>query len=264
MPIQEGKYVTPAWQNSRPPAIDAAELTAIGNSIVTNQNNILTNTQNIQTNQQDIEALQSTVQNINENYLNKTGDTMSGQLGMGNNKIVNLGTPSSSTDAATKGYVDGLNLLGWELIYSQAVNINATSSSQTLDINTPTAITSIGTRYAYIMVIIRGSYSLTVYDVAASVTFKFNDIDLIDRSRIDEGPNTLYAVCSYPNLRCAYSADYGWHSEFVGYNPTPNSTETLPFGSSRGQPYDQFYAVYASESYSQTFNGTIYYYGLST
>ena len=263
MPIQEGKYVTPAWQNGGPPAITAEELTAIGQSLEQDQTNIEENAQNIQINQQNIETLQSTVQNINENYLNKTGDTMSGQLGMGNNKIVNLGTPSSSTDAATKGYVDGLNLLGWELIYNQAVNINATSSSQTLNINTPNAITSISTRYVYIMVIIRGSYSLTVYDSGASVKFTFNDIDLIDTSRIDEGPNTLYAVCSYPNLHCAYSSNYGWYSEFVGYNPTPNSSETLPLGSSRGQPYDRFYAIYASGSYSQTFNGTIYYYGLS-
>jgi hypothetical protein len=36
----------------------------------------------------------------------KTGDTMTGDLDMGNNQIENLGTPSASTDAATKGYVD--------------------------------------------------------------------------------------------------------------------------------------------------------------
>lgn len=130
MPIQEGKYVTPAWQNGGPPAIDAAELTAIGNSIVTNQNNILTNTQNIQTNQQDIEALQSTVQNINGNYLNKTGDTMSGQLNMGGNIITNLGAPSSSTDAVTKEYVDGLNKLNWELVQKSSFSIPTTTNTR--------------------------------------------------------------------------------------------------------------------------------------
>ena len=36
----------------------------------------------------------------------KSGDTMSGQLNMGSNKITNLGTPTSSLDAATKDYVD--------------------------------------------------------------------------------------------------------------------------------------------------------------
>jgi len=36
----------------------------------------------------------------------KTGDTMTGDLDMGNNQIENLGTPFAPTDAATKGYVD--------------------------------------------------------------------------------------------------------------------------------------------------------------
>ena len=39
-------------------------------------------------------------------YVNVTGDTMSGALAMGNNKITGLGTPTASTDASTKGYVD--------------------------------------------------------------------------------------------------------------------------------------------------------------
>lgn len=39
-------------------------------------------------------------------YLAKAGDTMSGNLAMGNNKITGLGTPTSNTDAATKVYVD--------------------------------------------------------------------------------------------------------------------------------------------------------------
>ena len=36
----------------------------------------------------------------------KSGDTMSGSLNMGTNKITSLGTPTVNTDAATKGYVD--------------------------------------------------------------------------------------------------------------------------------------------------------------
>ena len=41
----------------------------------------------------------------------KTGDTMTGDLDMGNNQIENLGTPFSPTDAATKGYVDTADAL---------------------------------------------------------------------------------------------------------------------------------------------------------
>jgi len=38
--------------------------------------------------------------------LNKAGDTMSGALAMGTNKITGLGNPSAAQDAATKNYVD--------------------------------------------------------------------------------------------------------------------------------------------------------------
>lgn len=41
----------------------------------------------------------------------KTGDTMTGDLDMGNNQIENLGTPFASTDATTKGYVDAADAL---------------------------------------------------------------------------------------------------------------------------------------------------------
>ena len=39
-------------------------------------------------------------------YLPLTGGTMSGQIDMGGNKIANAGTPTASSDLATKGYVD--------------------------------------------------------------------------------------------------------------------------------------------------------------
>ena len=38
--------------------------------------------------------------------LSKTGGTMSGAIDMGSSKITTLGTPTASTDAATKGYID--------------------------------------------------------------------------------------------------------------------------------------------------------------
>ena len=45
------------------------------------------------------------------NKVNKSGDTMSGNLAMSGNKVTGLGTTSSATDAATKQYVDDNALL---------------------------------------------------------------------------------------------------------------------------------------------------------
>jgi hypothetical protein len=48
----------------------------------------------------------TTVTNNLAGKLSLTGGTMSGAIAMGNNKITGLGTPTASTDAATKGYID--------------------------------------------------------------------------------------------------------------------------------------------------------------
>lgn len=44
-------------------------------------------------------------------YVAKTGDSMSGALSMGNNKITDVASPTSAGDVATKGYVDGADPL---------------------------------------------------------------------------------------------------------------------------------------------------------
>ena len=46
------------------------------------------------------------VANATSLFVNVSGDTMSGALAMGSNKITGLGTPTASTDATTKTYVD--------------------------------------------------------------------------------------------------------------------------------------------------------------
>ena len=53
-----------------------------------------------------------TVQEIKDRFLDRTGGTMTGELDMSTNKIVNLGTPTANADAATKAYVDGVAIAG--------------------------------------------------------------------------------------------------------------------------------------------------------
>jgi hypothetical protein len=54
----------------------------------------------------EIAAALNDTANFADTVVLKTGSTMSGALAMGNNKITGLATPTVSTDAATKGYID--------------------------------------------------------------------------------------------------------------------------------------------------------------
>ncbi len=52
---------------------------------------------------------------VDATYVNLSGDTMSGALNMGGNKITGLATPTGDTDATTKAYVDALTAgLSWK------------------------------------------------------------------------------------------------------------------------------------------------------
>ena len=63
------------------------------------------------------------------------GGTMSGAINMGGQLISNLATPVSSSDAATKGYVDNaVNGLSWKEAVTAATTANITlSGTQTID-----------------------------------------------------------------------------------------------------------------------------------
>lgn len=133
MPINDGKYVVPAWQDRSPPAIDAAEMTAIGQSIVTNQNGVAQNTQNVSTLQQQmstanqniasLQQFQTTatgqIANLTNNYLPKSGGTMTGAITL-------PGNPSGALQAVPKQYADAR---GWTLITSGALQFGDISGS---------------------------------------------------------------------------------------------------------------------------------------
>jgi hypothetical protein len=98
----------------------------------------------------EIAAALADTANFSDTVVLKTGSTMSGALAMGTNKITGMGTPTVSTDAATKGYVDTVivapsNLTGPITSVGAATSIasqTGTGSKFVVD-NTPTLITPV-------------------------------------------------------------------------------------------------------------------------
>ena len=95
-------------------------------------------------------AFSSTVTASIATKLPLAGGTMSGAIAMGTNKITGMGTPTTSTDAATKGYVDGVtiapsNLTGPITSVGSATTVAAqTGTGSTFVMNTsPTLVTPV-------------------------------------------------------------------------------------------------------------------------
>ena len=71
--------------------------------------------------------------------VSKAGDTMTGALAMGTNKITGLGTPTAGTDATTKTYVDTADALKLNLAGGTMSGAIAMGNNKITGLGTPTA-----------------------------------------------------------------------------------------------------------------------------
>jgi hypothetical protein len=98
----------------------------------------------------EIAAALADTANFSDTVVLKSGSTMTGALAMGTNKITGLGTPTASTDAATKGYIDTTvlapsNLTGPITSVGNVTSIASQTGTGTKFVvdNTPTLITPV-------------------------------------------------------------------------------------------------------------------------
>jgi hypothetical protein len=87
-------------------------------------------------------SFSTTVTNNIATKVSKAGDSMTGALSMGNNKITSLGTPTASTDAVNKSYIDTLFGSTSSAATSATSAANSASSAATSASSAATSATS--------------------------------------------------------------------------------------------------------------------------
>lgn len=137
--------------------------------------------------------------------VSKSGDSMTGALAMGSNKITGLGTPTASTDAATKGYVDTadatkLNLSGGTMTGNIVMGANKVTSTAT-----PTTDDDL-TRKAYVDSILGSATSAATSASAAatSATNAANSASAAASSATDAANSASAAAASYDSFDDRY------------------------------------------------------------
>jgi len=104
--------------------------------------------------------------------VSKAGDTMSGALAMGTNKITGLGTPTTGTDATTKTYVDDAVAAKLSLSGGTMSGAIAMGSNKITGLGTPTAGTDATTK-TYVDGIL-GSATSAAASASAAATSETN------------------------------------------------------------------------------------------
>lgn len=137
--------------------------------------------------------------------VSKAGDTMTGALAMGSNKITGLGTPTAGTDAATKSYVDTADALQLNLSGGTMTGNIVMGSNKVTSTATPTTDDDL-TRKAYVDSILGSATSAATSAAAAatSATNAANSASAAATSASDASASASAAAASYDSFDDRY------------------------------------------------------------
>jgi hypothetical protein len=148
--------------------------------------------------------------NFSDTVVLKSGSTMSGALAMGNNKITGLGTPTVSTDAATKGYID------------TAVIAPGNLTGPITSVGAATAVAAqTGTGSTFVM---QSSPTLTTPVLGVATATSINGTSIPSSKTLVATDSTAYVVPSQTGNSGKYLTTDGTTSSWGTVNALPSQT----------------------------------------
>jgi hypothetical protein len=158
----------------------------------------------------EIAAALNDTANFSDTVVLKTGSTMSGNLAMGTNKVTGLGTPTSSTDAATKGYVDTAAIAPSNL------------TGPITSVGPATAVASqTGTGSTFVM---QASPTLTTPNIGVATATSINGTTIPSSKTLVATDSTQYVVPSQTGNSGKYLTTDGTTSSWASVDALPSQT----------------------------------------
>jgi len=150
--------------------------------------------------------------------LNLTGGTMSGAIAMGANKITGLGTPTATTDATTKTYVDTADALKLNLTGGTMSGVIAMGANKITGLADPTTAQDAATKN-YIDTIFGSTTS-----AAASATAAAASATAAATSATNAATSATNSATSATNSAASYTTFNNQYLGSLASNPTVNNT----------------------------------------